>query len=138
MTPDAPRPSVDRGLAAVLRVPGQPDVPLLALLRYAAADPFAVRMVLLLDGGEGPDSVEWVFARSLLTGGLTGPAGQGDVRVHAVARQVHVELSGAATVLLPLDGLVEFLAAAYDVVPTGSEEQVAAAALDAELAGLLG
>lgn len=141
MTSDAARLTATRGLAALLRVPGQPDLALPALLRYAACDPYAVRMVLLLEGeGEGeadaPESVEWVFARALLTTGLIGPAGEGDVRVQVVERQVQVELAGAASVLLPLDGLVEFLADAYSVVPTGSEGQAMAEALEVELSRL--
>ena len=155
MSPDAARRTATRGLAAVLRVPGQPDLRLPALLRYAACDPYAVRMVLLLDscpdscpgsdgtggGGRGadsdaPESVEWLFARALLTAGLTGPSGEGDVRVRVVEREVHVELAGAASVLLPLDGLVEFLADAYTVVPTGSEEQAVARVIEAELSRL--
>ncbi len=139
MTQDAARPArTTRGLGAVLRVPGLPDAALPALLRHSASDPFAVRLVLLLDAdGDGPESVEWLFSRSLLTDGLVAPAGQGDVQVRVVGREVAVELAGSASVLLPLEGLVEFLAATYDVVPTGAE-QLDPAVLDAELARLLG
>lgn len=140
MTQDAPTGTTHttRGLGALLQVPGLPDLVLPALLRYSAADPFAVRMVLLLspeDGDEGPDSVEWVFSRSLLTEGLLAPAGSGDVQVRVVGHEVSVELAGSATVLLPLEGLVEFLADSYEVVPTGAE---AAALADDDLARLLG
>ncbi|MCW2778320.1 MAG: sporulation and cell division protein SsgA [Frankiales bacterium] len=146
MTQDAPRTArpdtATRGLGALLRVPGLPDVGLPALLRYSAADPFAVRLVLLLEGLDepgaeaGPESVEWVFSRSLLTDGLLAPAGAGDVRVQVQDHEVSVELAGSATVLLPLEGLVEFLAASYDVVPTGAESL--ALPLDQALAALLG
>jgi Streptomyces sporulation and cell division protein, SsgA len=138
VTQDAAQPhplSATRGLGAVLCVPGLPDLVLPVLLRYSAADPYAVRMVLLPDGG-GDESVEWMFARTLLTEGLTGPAGEGDVRVRVLGREVCVELAGSASVLLPLDGLVEFLADSYTVVPTGCESGVGA--LDRELARLLG
>lgn len=117
--PSAPR-TATRGLGAVLRVPGLADLVLPVLLRYSADDPFAVRMVLLGDGG-GDESVEWLFARSLLTDGLTAPTGEGDVRVRVDGRAVCIELAGQAGVLLPLDGLVEFLADSYSVVPTGGE-----------------
>lgn len=142
MTQDAPHGTTraTRGLGAVLRVPGLADVTLPALLRYSAADPFAVRLVLLLDAPEGetgPESVEWVFSRSLLTEGLLAPAGQGDVQVRVEGREVSVELAGAATVLLPLEGLVEFLADSYAVVPTGAESAVSAD-LDDDLVRLLG
>lgn len=127
-----------RGLGAVLRVPGLADVVLPALLRYSAADPFAVRLVLLLDGeGEGPESVEWLFSRSLLTEGLLAPTGQGDVRVRVDGHEVSVELAGSAAVLLPLEGLVEFLADSYEVVPTGAEA-LSERAFDEEVARLLG
>ncbi len=134
---------VTRGLGALLRVPGLPDVALPALLRYSAADPFAVRMVLLLPpdetpGAAAPESVEWLFSRSLLTDGLVAPAGEGDVQVRVEGREVSVELAGAATVLLPLDGLVEFLTDSYAVVPTGAESLAAGADLDQELGRLLG
>ena len=129
-----------RGLGAVLRVPGLADVVLPVLLRYSAADPYAVRLVLLPDGGvegEGPESVEWLFARSLLTEGLLAPTGHGDVRVRVDGHEVGVELAGSAMVLLPLAGLVEFLADSYEVVPTGTET-LTDSALDEEIARLLG
>ncbi|MCU1691940.1 MAG: regulator [Frankiales bacterium] len=132
-----------RGLGALLCVPGLPDAALPALLRHSAADPYAVRLVLLLApdddaaGSDGPESVEWLFSRSLLTEGLLAPAGEGDVRVRVVGREVAVELAGSASVLLPLEGLVEFLAASYDVVPTGAEE-LDPEVVERELARLLG
>lgn len=131
-----------RGLGSVLRVPGLPDVALPALLRYSAADPFAVRLVLLLpveegSEGDGPESVEWLFSRSLLTDGLVAPAGAGDVQVRVEGREVVLELAGSASVVLPLDGLVEFLTDSYAVVPTGAESDVAPD-LEQEIARLLG
>ena len=143
MTQDSSGPSpasrrTTRGLGAVLRVPGLPDVALPALLRYSAADPFAVRLVLLLDSeGEGPESVEWLFSRSLLTDGMVAPTGQGDVQVRVQGRDVALELAGSATVVLPLDGMVEFLTDSYAVVPTGAESD-AAPDLEQEIARLLG
>ena len=139
MDQDAPPAVATRGLGAVLRVPGLADVALPALLRYSAADPFAVRLVLLLEGGaqgEGPESVEWLFSRSLLTEGLLAPVGDGDVQVRVDGREVSVELAGSAAVLLPLEGLVEFLADSYEVVPTGAES-LADGVFDEELARLL-
>lgn len=124
-----PPPVATRGLGAVLRVPGLPDVVLPALLRYSAADPLAVRLVLLLDDDDGgAESVEWLFLRSELTQGLTDrPAGsptsvrEGDVEVRVDGHEVSVGLAGSAAVVLPLAGLVEFLADSYTVVPTGTE-----------------
>ncbi|MCW2667765.1 MAG: putative regulator [Frankiales bacterium] len=129
-----------RGLGATLRVPGLPDVSLPALLRYSAQDPWAVRLVLLIEatGPDAPESVEWVFSRDLLTTGLVAPSGEGDVHVRVEGRTAVVELAGRAGVLLPLDGLVEFLAESYDVVPTGGESAATGARLEAELVDLLG
>lgn len=142
MTQDAPKTLTTRGLGAVLRVPGLADLALPALLRFSAADPFAVRLVLLLApdagaGADGPESVEWLFSRSLLTEGLLAPAGQGDVQVRVDGHDVTIGLAGSAEVLLPLEGLVEFLADSYEVVPTGAES-VTGSAFDEELVRLLG
>lgn len=142
MTQDAPKTVTTRGLGAVLRVPGLADVTLPALLRYSAADPYAVRLVLLLApdeaaDGDGPESVEWLFSRSLLTEGLLAPSGQGDVQVRVDGHDVSIALAGSAEVLLPLEGMVEFLADSYEVVPTGAES-LAGSVLDEELARLLG
>ncbi len=139
MSPQPRTRTATRGLGATLRVPGMPDVLLPALLRYSAHDPWAVRLVLLLEesGPDTPESVEWVFSRELLTSGLASPIGEGDVRVRVEGRTAVVELAGQAGVLLPLDGLVEFLADAYDVVPTGGESAATDAVLEAELVALL-
>lgn len=140
MSPDQPRTrTATRGMGATLRVTGLPDVLLPALLRYSADDPWAVRLVLLLEttGPDAPESVEWVFSRDLLTTGLLGPTGEGDVHVSVEGRTAVVELAGRAGVRLPLDGLVEFLAESYDVVPTGGESAATDAQLEAELVDLL-
>ena len=63
-----------------LVVPGGPSLPVLADLRYSADDPWAVR-VAFQTGGEGDGIVEWMFARQLLTDGVSGTVGEGDVRV---------------------------------------------------------
>ena len=52
-------------------------VPVKVDLTYHSRDPYAVRASFRT----GSSSVEWVFARDLLHGGLVGPAGAGDVRV---------------------------------------------------------
>jgi hypothetical protein len=53
-------------------------VPVRAALRYDVADPYAVHATFF--AASGPP-VTWVFARELLTNGVLGAAGQGDVRV---------------------------------------------------------
>jgi hypothetical protein len=90
----------------------------------------------------GGDVVEWTFARQLLTDGVAGPVGEGDVQVwpssNAGARVVCLALSspsGKALFEIPLPDLVEFLGRTYSAVPTGQE--AAHVDVDAELALLL-
>ena len=68
--------SAELGLSLV--VPEHGAVPLVASLCYGAADPYAIRMAFHV-GTEDP--VEWIFSRDLLSAGLAGPAGEGDVQV---------------------------------------------------------
>jgi hypothetical protein len=124
-----------------LVVPGGPSLPVLAGLRYSANDPWAVT-VTFQTGGEDDGVVEWMFARQLLTEGVAGPVGEGDVRVwpevHGGERVVNLAMaspSGAALFEIDRDELVEFLQQTYLAVPTGSEDTVVD--LDAELALLL-
>ena len=124
-----------------LVVPGGPSLPVLADLRYAADDPWAVR-VGFQTGGEGDGIVEWMFARQLLTDGVAGTVGEGDVRVwpsmsggDRVISLAMASPSGSALFEIDRDALVEFLQQTYVAVPTGSEEDVVD--LDAELALLI-
>ena len=124
-----------------LVVPGGPSLPVRADLSYSADDPWAVH-VGFQTGGEGDGVVEWMFARQLLTDGISGTAGEGDVRVWPAApggaRVVHLAMaspSGSALFEIDRDALVEFLQQTYLAVPTGTEEEVVD--LDAELALLL-
>lgn len=126
-----------------LVVPGGPSLPVLADLRYAAADPWAVRVAFQTGAdADGDGVVEWLFARQLLTDGVAGAVGDGDVRVWPAVsggdRVVHLAMaspSGSALFEIDRDGLVAFLQQTYLAVPTGSE--AAAVDLDAELAQLL-
>ena len=138
MTHQAP---VTAELELRLVVPGGPSLPVLAGLRYEATDPWAVR-VAFHTGGEGDGIVVWLFARQLLTDGVAGPVGEGDVRVwpsvHGRSRVLHLAMaspSGSALFEIERDELVEFLQQTYLAVPTGAEEDVVD--LDAELALLL-
>lgn len=125
-----------------LVVPGGPSLPVLADLAYSAADPWAVR-VAFQTGGDGADGVvEWLFARQLLSDGVAGPMGEGDVRVwpslNGTERVVHLGMSspsGSALFEMARDDVVEFLQQTYVAVPTGSEALVVD--LDRELSGLL-
>ncbi len=68
--------STELGLSLV--VPEHGAVPLVASMCYSADDPYAIRMAFHV-GADEP--VEWIFARELLSAGLRGPAGEGDVQV---------------------------------------------------------
>jgi hypothetical protein len=94
-------------------------------LHYDTGDPFAVRMTF-----PGPATLEgvevcWTFARELLTEGLRGPQGLGDVRVLPYAEgRTALEFhspEGAAVVHVPTDDLRRFLAATAALVPPGCE-----------------
>ena len=125
-----------------LVVPGGAAVPVRADLRFDAADPYAIRVTFQTGGTDGSESVEWTFARSLLTDGTGAAVGEGDVQVwpswEAGAATVCLALSspsGRALFELPLAALVDFLTETYALVPTGGESE--RVDLDAELALLL-
>ena len=133
--------TVSTQLQLRLVVPGGPGVPVLTDVRYDAADPWAVRVTFRTGDDDAP-TVEWLFARSLLTDGLREPVGDGDVRVWPAVRGrvrvVHLAMespSGSALFEMDRDELVEFLQRSYLAVPTGSEAE--RVDLDAELALLL-
>lgn len=117
--------SVTAELELRLVVPGSPSLPVTADVAYDQRDPYAVRVAFHTGGS---DVVEWTFARSLLTEGVTHPVGEGDVQVwpsHSAGKPVVcISLSspsGRAMFEAPLTQLVEFLTKSYAVVPTGSE-----------------
>jgi hypothetical protein len=131
--------SVTSELELRLVVPGSPALPVTAELAYDHGDPYAIRVAFHTGGN---DVVEWTFARSLLTDGVTHPVGEGDVQVwpsHSGGRPVVClslsSPSGRALFEAPLAELVEFLTKTYAVVPTGSESDYVD--VEAELALLL-
>lgn len=118
-----------------------PDRAVHAELGYQPNDPYAIR-IGFHTGAD--DIVEWTFARSLLTDGVTHPVGDGDVQVwpatgEAGVQQVRLSLSspsGTALFEAPLAELVQFLTKTYALVPTGCESNFVD--VGAELAALLG
>src|SRR6201999_4048026 len=84
--------TVSAELAFRLIVPPQTVVPLGASLSYSSEDPYAIRVAFHV-GLDEP--VEWIFARELLSNGLKGRDGLGDVRVWPAPGQ-----SGAAEQVL--------------------------------------
>ncbi|WP_030706971.1 SsgA family sporulation/cell division regulator [Streptomyces sp. NRRL F-2580] len=86
-------------------------------LRYAPAEPLAVRIVFPADlSPEGTDN-EWVFPLALLEAGLQAPTGTGDVRVWPCGRvQAVVEFhspEGVAVIQFDIAALRRFLRRAY-------------------------
>ncbi|MFK0044965.1 SsgA family sporulation/cell division regulator [Streptomyces sp. NPDC090741] len=82
-------------------------------LRFAAAEPLAVRIVFPAGlSPEGTDN-EWVFPRALLEAGLQAPTGTGDVRVWPCGRvQAVVEFhspEGVAVIQFDIAALRRFL-----------------------------
>lgn len=136
-----PRPAaVTADLDLRLVVPGSTALPVLASIAYDANDPYAVQVTFHTGGERG--TVEWRFARQLLTDGVTRLVGEGDVKVWPTRSQggaaVCLSLSspsGEALFEASLHELVEFLTRTYAAVPTGSEGQYVD--VDAELALLL-
>jgi hypothetical protein len=131
--------SVTASLELRLVVPGNASLPVMAELAYDQNDPYAIRVAFHTGG---TDIVEWTFARSLLTDGVTHPVGEGDVQVwpsHAGGKPIVClslsSPSGRALFEAPLAQLVEFLTKTYAVVPTGNESDHVD--VEAELALLL-
>jgi len=123
-----------------------------AALVYDSVDPFAVRVRFGDGGAEDADTapydapeddggVEWLLSRDLLRAGLTGPAGEGDVRLWPARGGLDVVFlqlrapSGEA--LFELSGAVvgDFLRETELLVPAGTESDVLR--VDDELSALL-
>ena len=133
------RDTVSTAIELRLVVSDGPDRAVQADLSYAPTDPYAVRVAFHTGTNE---IVEWTFARSLLTDGVTHPVGDGDVQVWPVntdgAPKVCLSLSspsGRALFEAPLPQLVQFLTQTYAVVPTGCESDFVD--VDSELSALL-
>jgi len=100
------------------------EVPVPARFCYDEREPFEVRAVL--SAGLAVEPAEWVFARSLLTDGMHGPAGAGDVRTWPSPDHRHlvIELtspSGTGRFEAPAADVARFLNATFMLVPDGTE-----------------
>ena len=133
--------TVSAELGLMLVIPRLASVPLAASLYYAGDDPYAVRMAFHTGTDE---AVEWIFARDLLTAGLTEPAGEGDVRAWTSPSSdggepvLNIVLSspfGQAHLEAPMTATAEFLRRTYDAIPAGREGDFFD--IGAELDGLL-
>ncbi|HVF20790.1 MAG TPA: SsgA family sporulation/cell division regulator [Mycobacteriales bacterium] len=132
--------TVSADLELRLVVPGSASLPVMASIQYLLDDPYAVHVTFHTGGDRG--TVDWSFARQLLTDGLTQPTGEGDVRVwpshvngHATVFLALSSPSGEAVFEVGLHELAEYLTQSYTLVPTGSESDFVD--IDAELALLL-
>jgi hypothetical protein len=120
------RRSADVMVDMTLRLVGpETDLDLPARLHYRAADPYAVRLIFGLGACE--ETVEWVFARELLSAGMNAPTGEGDVRIapHA-GDEVRIELSspsGSAALVMPRGLATHFLLASYELVWPSTESE---------------
>lgn len=113
-----------------LVVPGKTVLPLTAGLFYTARNPYAIRVAFHVGRAE---RVEWTFARELLSTGLDGAAGLGDVRVWpspgrriGFRRALNLEISspsGTATFEVPSKDVRNFLRRTYAVVPATAESE---------------
>ena len=129
--------SAELGLSLV--VPEHGAVPLVASLAYSAADPYAIRMAFHV-GTDDP--VEWIFSRDLLSAGLGGPTGEGDVQVwpgevHGIA-VLNIALSspfGQAHFEAPMISIADFLNRTYGLIAAGCESDFVN--IDGELDELL-
>ena len=119
--------SAELGLRLV--VPQQAIVPLMASLYYSREDPYAIRIAFHV-GLDEP--VEWIFARDLLSMGIEGREGHGDVQVWPSAGTdggepnsvLNLELSspfGQSHFEAPVQDISEFLRKTYQIVPVGHE-----------------
>src|SRR3954471_11914719 len=131
-------PNVTTDLVVELVVAGGPPLPVTSRLTYSPDDPFAVTLRFLVEGDQW---VTWTFSRALLEEGITVAAGEGDVQIWPGMRDgsrctfLHTRSPhGAATFVLTLPTLVEFLLGTYALVPSGTESDHLD--LDAEIAGL--
>jgi len=136
----ARRDTVSTEIELRLVVSDGPDRAVQADLSYSPLDPYAIRVAFHTGTTE---VVEWTFARSLLTDGVTHPVGDGDVQVWPIntdgVPKVCLSLSspsGRALFEAPLTELVQFLTRTYSLVPTGCESDFVH--VDSELAAMLG
>ncbi|WP_330246988.1 MULTISPECIES: SsgA family sporulation/cell division regulator [unclassified Streptomyces] len=123
--PSAAETSVTHEVVAHIVVADEPPMSLPAELRYDRADPYAVCLSI---GTTSMGTVDWMFARSLLSEGMSGPVGVGDVLVvsrhdchrHSV-RIVIRSPAGAAVLDISASVVTAFLERARMVVPPGAE-----------------
>jgi hypothetical protein len=119
-----------------------PDIgmtPRTCQFRYEPRDPYAVTLTVNNDQGV---LGTWTFDRTLLADGLTGHAGQGDVRIWPVGdsdsptlAMVLASFGGTVHLYAPLEPIAVFVDSMHKVVAPGTE--YTQDDVDAELESLL-
>ncbi|MFI9243439.1 SsgA family sporulation/cell division regulator [Streptomyces sp. NPDC053086] len=122
---------VHKTLVVQLLAPGTGRCPVLAHLGYDADDPFAVTAVFAHDGHV---LARWRLDREMLSAGLTGPVGVGDVRLRPAAtglwHELRMEFLGdtrpdgsrhRAVVFAWAPAISAFLRETHQIVPPGQE-----------------
>ena len=123
---------VHKTLVVELQAGDTDRFPVLAHLSYDPSDPFAVTIVFSHDGRV---LARWQLDREMVTEGLTGPVGIGDVRLRpesrGVQRELRMEFLGEAhadggrhhaVVFAWAETVGDFLRENRRVVPPGREE----------------
>jgi hypothetical protein len=95
-------------------------------LCYRSTDPYAVRITFRVDD----DTLDWVFARTMLIGGLMEPVGVGDVEIspsrHDGVDTVQITLKAHhvyAVLEAPARMIAAFLEQTCRAVPLGTEHR---------------
>ncbi|MGX7827527.1 SsgA family sporulation/cell division regulator [Actinokineospora sp. 24-640] len=101
------------------------SIPVRSRWTYRTGEPFTIAAAFQTDNDSW---VEWVFARDLLLAGLSGPAGEGDVRFHPAEESgvgvLMVEIEspdGHAVLVLDHADVAAFAATTAAMVPIGGE-----------------
>ncbi|MER6067149.1 SsgA family sporulation/cell division regulator [Streptomyces sp. NPDC001792] len=102
-------------------------VPIICEFSFDSGDPLAVTLIF---DSEGEYPVRWVFARDLLTEGLTARSGHGDVAVWPAHREgrrsLWIQVGNAraghtALFEVPAQPVAQWLTGCYGLVPRGRE-----------------
>jgi hypothetical protein len=101
-------------------------IPITCEFSYNSRDPYAVTLIF---DTEGDHAVRWVFSRELLTDGIMGKAGQGDVVVWSERNDegrlsMWIEVGQAprtAVFEVAAEPVAKWLAGSYGLVPRGQE-----------------
>jgi hypothetical protein len=119
--------SVTRELTVQVLAPLEGPSEVSVDLCYDTTDPYAVRAMFRVADDQ---QVSWVFARDLLSEGMTEASGDGDVRIwptwhdgHEVVRIVLSSPDGEALLQTPCFALDEFLGASFALCPPGHESR---------------